>query len=129
MNFTALKGAALLTIILAAAACSSSTHGAQAACPSSQSPVAVTQTSSSERAGTFAGINDKHVAGRVQVGGGQIVLSGFSFDEGPDLHIYLTNGTDESAVGAGSSSATSLSIRRLRPFRSMEWMARSTTQS
>ena len=55
----------------------------------------------SARTGTFGGLNDKHVAGTATVTGAQIVLSGFSSDAGPDLHIYLTNGTDENAVAAG----------------------------
>jgi Electron transfer DM13 len=57
--------------------------------------------SASARTGTFGGLNDKHVAGTASVTAAQIVLSGFSSDAGPDLHIYLANGTDESAVAAG----------------------------
>jgi len=55
------------------------------------------------RAGTFEGLNDKHVSGTVRIAGGQVVLSGYSSDAGPDLHIYLTNGIDESAVTAGKA--------------------------
>lgn len=51
--------------------------------------------------GTFGGLNDKKVAGTATVADGKVELSGFSSDEGPDLHIYLTNGTDEQAVSAG----------------------------
>ncbi|WP_020013016.1 DM13 domain-containing protein [Promicromonospora sukumoe] len=54
------------------------------------------------RTGTFEGLNDKAVAGTVEVSDSEIVLSGYSSDEGPDLHIYLTNGTDEAAVAAGT---------------------------
>jgi len=98
MRLKTLTGAALLTIAFALTACGTSTNDAQ---PSSQSPQAMTQGSSSVRAGTFAGLNDKHVAGTVKVAGGQVVLSDFSSDAGPDLHIYLTNGTDKNAVAAG----------------------------
>lgn len=51
--------------------------------------------------GMFKGLNGKHVKGTVAVGGGSVKLTGFSSDEGPDLHLYLTNGTDEAAVGKG----------------------------
>jgi hypothetical protein len=53
------------------------------------------------RTGTFAGLNGKKVAGKVTVADGKVTLSGFSSDEGPDLHLYLTNGSDEAAVTAG----------------------------
>lgn len=98
MRLKAVTGAALLTIALPLAACGASTHDAQSGSPSSQS---TSQGSSTARAGTFQGLNGKHVAGTAKVTDGQIVLSGFLSDEGPDLHIYLTNGTDESAVTAG----------------------------
>ena len=62
--------------------------------------------SASARTGTFGGLNDKHVAGTATVTAAQIVLSGFSSDAGPDLHIYLTNGTDENAVAAGKELGT-----------------------
>ncbi|MFZ3292887.1 MAG: DM13 domain-containing protein [Mycobacterium sp.] len=58
---------------------------------------------SNARTGTLTGLNDKHVAGVVKVAGGQASLSDFSSDPGPDLHIYLTNGTDENAVTAGKA--------------------------
>lgn len=52
--------------------------------------------------GTFAGLNDKSVEGTVAVEGDTLTLEGFSSDEGPDLHLYLANGTDEAAVDAGT---------------------------
>jgi len=55
------------------------------------------------RAGTFAGLNGKKVAGTAKVADGKLVLSGFSSDEGPDLHLYLAKGSDEAAVAAGTS--------------------------
>jgi len=106
MRSTALKGAALLTIAVALAACSTSNeaHPGPAMSQSTTAP-AMSQSAASgaasARTGTFGGLNDKHVAGTATVTGAQIVLSGFSSDAGPDLHIYLTNGTDENAVAAG----------------------------
>ena len=55
-----------------------------------------------EKTGDFMGLNDKTVQGSVTVADGTLTLSGFSSDEGPDLHIYLTTGTDEAAVEAGT---------------------------
>jgi hypothetical protein len=107
MRSTALKGAALLTIALALAACGSSKE-AQPGPAMSQSTAAPAMSQSasgavSMRTGTFGGLNDKHVVGTASVTATQIVLSGFSSDAGPDLHIYLTNGTDENAVATGKS--------------------------
>ena len=53
------------------------------------------------RTGTFEGRNDKTVSGTAEVGSDEVVLSGFSSDEGPDLHIYLTNGDQESDIASG----------------------------
>jgi hypothetical protein len=61
---------------------------------------------SNARTGSFSGLNGKHVSGTVKVVGGQIVLSDFSSDPGPDLHIYLAAGSDENAVTAGSALGT-----------------------
>jgi Electron transfer DM13 len=111
MRSTELTGAALLTIALALAACSSSkeTQPGSAMSQSSSAPAmsqstpppAMSQSMTSTHTGTFEGLNDKHVAGTAAVSDAQIVLSGFSSDAGPDLHIYLANGSDENAVAAG----------------------------
>ncbi len=53
------------------------------------------------REGTFAGLNGKKVAGSVTIADGKVELSGFSSDEGPDLHLYLAKGDDAAAVAAG----------------------------
>jgi hypothetical protein len=111
MRSTALKGTALLTIALGLAACSSTKQASpgpamsQSAMSTSTSAPAMSQSgasdSASARTGAFAGLNDKHVTGTASVTPAQIVLSGFSSDAAPDLHIYLANGTDENAVAAG----------------------------
>lgn len=100
-KFKVLAGAASLAIALPLAACGTSAPAAQSGSSSSQSPQAMSQSSAAPQAGTFEGLNDKHVAGTVEVAEGQVVLSGFSSDAGPDLHVYLTHGSDESAVAAG----------------------------
>ncbi|WP_327399172.1 DM13 domain-containing protein [Streptomyces sp. NBC_01288] len=56
---------------------------------------------SADKQGMFGGLNGKKVTGTAKVSGSDVTLSGFSSDEGPDLHVYLTNGTDEAAVSAG----------------------------
>lgn len=109
MRSIALKGAAILTMALALAACGSSKQASSgpamsqttSAMSQSTPAPAMSQSAASARTGTFAGANDKHVAGTATVTGTQIVLSGFSSDAAPDLHIYLTNGADENAVAAG----------------------------
>jgi hypothetical protein len=109
MRSIALKGAAVLTMALALAACGSSKQASSgpamsqttSAMSQSTAAPAMSQSTAATRTGTFAGANDKHVAGTATVTGTQIVLSGFSSDAGPDLHIYLTNGADENAVAAG----------------------------
>jgi len=105
MRFRTFAGAALLTGAVSLTACSTSTHTAQTASGSqpSQPTTAMAQGMSNGRTGTFSGLNDKHVAGTVKIGGGQLTLSDFSSDPGPDLHVYLTTGTDENSVTAGAS--------------------------
>lgn len=111
MRSTELKGVALLTVALALAACSSSKEmqpgsamsqsSSAPAMSQSTPPPAMSHSMTSSHTGTFEGLNDKHVAGTAAVSDAQIVLSGFSSDAGPDLHIYLANGSDENAVAAG----------------------------
>ena len=104
MRFKTLAGAALLTGAAALTACGTSTQSAAPNPQSSQMTSAMTQAmSSNARTGTFMGLNDKHVAGAVKIAGEQVTLSDFSSDPGPDLHIYLTNGTDENSVTAGAA--------------------------
>lgn len=104
MRFKTLAGAALLIGAAALTACGTSTQSAAPSPQSSQMTTAMTQAmSSNARTGTFMGLNDKRVAGAVKIADGQVTLSDFSSDPGPDLHIYLTNGTDENAVTAGKA--------------------------
>jgi hypothetical protein len=69
------------------------------AVPSSAS---VTRAASSPTyAGSFHGLNGKSASGTVIVSGTSVMLSGFTVSRGPDLHVYLANGTTEAAVAAG----------------------------
>lgn len=112
MRITSLIGAAFFAMATAFVTVSGSTQVAEPAPLTSQSAGAQGQSHSvallsvSQRLGTFAGLNGKHVAGTATVSDSQVVLSGFSSDAGPDLHIYLTNGTDEKAVSAGKELST-----------------------
>ena len=54
----------------------------------------------SSMTGTFTGMGGKNVSGYGHRRRRQAMLSDFHTDEGPDLHVYLTNGTDEAAVMA-----------------------------
>jgi len=100
MRFKVLTGTALLGIGLAVAACNAPSPDAQ---PSTQPPQAMTSQAmaGSTRTGSFSGVDGKHVSGTVTIANGQVTLTGFSSDKGPDLHIYLTKGLDQNAVSAG----------------------------
>lgn len=95
-----------LAVVASLAGCSSSgddkasmdTADQTTAAPMDRSDMTDTDTPVT---GAFAGLNDKMVAGDVTIADGMIALSGFSSDEGPDLHLYLTNGTDEAAIMDG----------------------------
>ncbi|MGN8025430.1 DM13 domain-containing protein [Microbacterium sp. 22242] len=99
-------GVAVLALGLTLAGCSSTPAGSASssdAMPtSSSSPMpSDTMHSDMQKTGTFMGLNGKNVKGTVTISGSDLKLTGFSSDEGPDLHVYLTNGTDEAAVAAG----------------------------
>lgn len=100
MSSKTLTMAALLATALTIAACSSTPSQPPSPAASSSSTIA-SAAPPVPRTGEFMGLNGKHVAGSAKVADGQVVLSGFSSDEGPDLHLYLTKGDDESAVAAG----------------------------
>ena len=46
-------------------------------------------------------LNGKNVAGTATITGDAVELTGFSSDEGPDLHLYLAKGTTEADVKGG----------------------------
>lgn len=117
MRKTALASTAILAVTLLLAACGGPEETADSPM-SDESPSSQAQTNemldqmsedemsedemaAEMRTGTFAGLGGKTVAGTVDVGGTEVVLSGFSSDEGPDLHVYLTNGSDGAAVQTG----------------------------
>ena len=80
------------------AACGSSNNTSASSTPT---VAASTSNSTASRMGTFQGLNGKNVAGTATLSGSTLTLSGYSSDQGPDLHIYLTNGTTESDVSEG----------------------------
>ncbi|WP_144628391.1 DM13 domain-containing protein [Arthrobacter woluwensis] len=120
MRTKALVGAGLLALALSLSACggagSTGSSGAgstsmpessMSAAGGSPSSMASSMASESSMAmakhqGDFAGLNGKSVKGTVTVADGKVTLSGFSSDEGPDLHLYLASGTDEAAIGTGT---------------------------
>lgn len=108
MRIKAIATAAVLTLGLGLSACGSSNDDTSTSGSSDSTSAAATTSSSPtmEHHGSFTGANGKNVAGTVKVSGHDITLSGFSSDEGPDLHIYLTNGTNEAAVSAGKEIST-----------------------
>ena len=103
-------GVAVLALGLSLAGCSSTPGGSSPSSdtmstsssePSSSPMSSMSSMDAMHKTGTFMGLNGKKVQGSVTVSGSELMLSGFSSDEGPDLHVYLTNGTDEAAVSAG----------------------------
>lgn len=110
MRRTAFAGAAILVVSFALAACGTAdTSGESTAEETSQaqtdeSPATGETTDEMDaeaRSGEFEGLNDKTVTGSVDVSATEVVLSGFSSDEGPDLHVYLTDGSEQADVEAG----------------------------
>jgi len=107
MRSIGLKGVVMLAVSLSFTACSSAKQQAHSSpamsqsAPASSAAQTATPASAGTRSGTFEGLNGKHVAGATTVNADQVVLSDFTSDAGPDLHLYLANGTDEKAVAAG----------------------------
>lgn len=116
MKLTVRDGAALLALALALTACGTSKTDARPDAPAPQSPPAMMQSTASARSGTFEGLGGKHVAGKVNLAAGEVTLSQFSSDAGPDLHIYLTNGSDASAVSAGAELGSVASDQAAQTF-------------
>lgn len=104
MRKPVISGAAILALSLMLSACSGAatdTTSSESTAPESSQSETVAPVDEVTRTGEFAGQGDKSVAGTVTVSDSEIVISGYSSDEGPDLHIYLTNGDDEDAIAAG----------------------------
>ncbi|WP_353114173.1 DM13 domain-containing protein [Microbacterium sp.] len=103
MRKTAVIPAALLFVGLSLAGCSAGGTSDEPMKPSSSSDSMSTDKpmDMAMKKGDFMGLNGKKVAGTVTVSDTELTLEGFSSDEGPDLHVYLANGTDEAAVSAG----------------------------
>ncbi len=110
--FPASISVAVLTLGLALAGCSStpaaSPSSADTMATSSSTPMPSSSSSAMAdmKTGTFMGLNGKNVKGTATIEGSDLKLTGFSSDEGPDLHVYLTTGTDEAAVMAGKEIST-----------------------
>jgi len=95
-------GSVVLSAAIALSGCGSAGDKAQSSTAATSAPATSSaQTSAGARSGKFEGANGKKVSGTVKVAGDEVSLTDFSSDEGPDLHLYLANGTDESAVAAG----------------------------
>jgi hypothetical protein len=108
-RIVALAGATVLALALAACGSTKTEAPAPDAAPSAAMSDGAMKhedgamEKGASRTGTFAGLNGKKVAGTVTVAAGKVTLAGFSSDEGPDLHLYLTKGSDEAAVAAGKT--------------------------
>lgn len=107
MRKTAFAGTVILALSLALTACSADDMSGDAMTDESsassemQDDEMADEMADEARSGEFEGLNDKAVSGSVEVSATEVALSGFSSDEGPDLHVYLTNGSDEAAVESG----------------------------
>lgn len=97
-----LVGSALAVLTFTFAGCSNQTATTTSTAASATTAAsAMSAKAAVSLSGSFAGLNGKSVTGKVSITGDNLVLSGFSSDEGPDLHVYLTKGADEAAVTAG----------------------------
>ena len=94
-------GVALIAVSFTLTACGGSDSGDSTSKAAASMSASQPAMKAADKTGMFAGLNGKKVSGTAQVSGSGVMLSGFSSDEGPDLHVYLTNGTDEAAVSAG----------------------------
>lgn len=94
-------GVVLVALSFTLTACGGSDSKDSSSKAAASVPASQQAMKSADKTGMFAGLNGKKVTGSAKVGASGVTLSGFSSDEGPDLHVYLTNGTDEAAVSAG----------------------------
>ncbi|GAB04020.1 hypothetical protein GOAMR_09_00670 [Gordonia amarae NBRC 15530] len=97
--FSGIVGAGIVAAALTLSACGDSDTESTPTASMSMAPTSAPMMASMK--GTFTGMGGKNVSGSATVADGKLMLSGFRTDEGPDLHVYLTNGTDEAAVMAG----------------------------
>ncbi|MBD0024170.1 MULTISPECIES: DM13 domain-containing protein [Gordonia] len=106
--YSGIIGAGIIATALTLSACgdsdddsmpTASMSAAVSMAPESSMPMSAPMMAS--MTGTFSGLGGKSVAGMATIADGMLTLSDFRTDEGPDLHVYLTNGTDEAAVMAG----------------------------
>jgi hypothetical protein len=97
MRIKAILAGATIAAALTLTACSSpATTGASGAADTSTAAA-----SQATLTGSFSGLNGKKVSGDVTIAGDTITLANFASDQGPDLHLYLANGTSEAATTAG----------------------------
>ena len=103
MRLQALATASVLALGLTLSACGSSSDTGSSSNTASSTHSSMTPSTGTmmSRTGTFMGDNGKKVAGTVKVTDSEITFSGFSSDEGPDLHVYLTNGSAETDIASG----------------------------
>lgn len=104
MRASHLTGAvATVALGLALTACGGSKDMSAEPMTSTAAPMSMSMSAPSTAAvtGMFAGLNGKNVAGTATITGDVVELAGFSSDEGPDLHLYLTKGTTEADVKGG----------------------------
>lgn len=103
-SVTVVGAGVIVAAALALTACSSSSHHSDAS--GSTTPMTSSMMTSMSAPGTmtqgdFMGLNGKKVGGHAAIAGNRITLTGYSSDEGPDLHLYLANGTTENDVRSG----------------------------
>lgn len=96
-------GMSAVTLAAALAGCSSQ---ASSSSGGSSTESATAASSAVHLTGAFVGDNGKKAVGDVTIDGDTITLTGFSSDQGPDLHLYLANGTSESETTAGVEIAS-----------------------
>ncbi len=106
MRASHLTGAVATVVLgLALTACGGSKDSPSEPMTSAAAPMSMSMSmpmpSTAAVTGTFAGANGKNVAGTATITGDVVELAGFSSDEGPDLHLYLTKGTTEADVKGG----------------------------
>jgi hypothetical protein len=97
-----IAGAAVVAAMSTTACSAHSSSDAAATTPTSAAVSMPTSAPTTAKlTGDFAGLNGKMVAGTASIAGNTVTLTGYSSDQGPDLHLYLANGTTEAAVKAG----------------------------